>query len=158
MSPQSRRIVIDFRDGGIALSGIPTDYLEYYVTLSSPLFDENIDSIVQWKQAQKLSIRDIDGVAVRLTQRIDEFKQLTDLWELQLYIQGHTYRRLKVATFIDNLPSLNGIVLTGVHMTKENMKTFREMNSIPSEWKTNVFNAPLQMHIYKVPATDEEVW
>lgn len=151
--PESRRAVINFRNGEIPLSGVPTDYLEYYVTLPPPLHVASIDSILQWKRVQRLSIRDVNGVALRLSRRIDELKQMTDLGELQLCIQGRTYSRIKVARFIDNLPSLQGIVLTGVHMTKEDMKRFIEMSDIPSNWKTTVFNAPLQVHLYKVPDT-----
>lgn len=129
-----------FMKGENSLSGLPTRYFEYnisYVQSAKPT-TENIDSILQWQRARKISIRDQDDVAISLTQRTDELKKLQQLSLLDLYMQHDTYDKLTVATFIQSLESLDEISFTRNNMTDAQMKEFEATNTVPPNWRSSI--------------------
>lgn len=126
-----------FRSGENPLSGIPKDYPYYVVTFAYPAVptDENIDAILSWSRAFKIQISDQEDVAVKLTKRSAELKQLAKLGELHVTMQDDTYEKISVAALIENLPSLFEIDFSGMHMSDAQIKDFEVRNRVPSGWK-----------------------
>lgn len=122
------------------MSGLPTGYFDYNVTCihSAKPTVENIDSFLQWQKARKIFIRDQNNVAISLAQRTDQLKKLTQLSLLDLYMQHDTYTQLNVASFIQNLESLDEITFTGNNMTDTQMKEFKAKNTVPSNWHSSI--------------------
>lgn len=108
----------------------------YYVRYEHPAngIIENIDAIVQWKEAEDLDLHDNGDMVVDLFQRIDEFANLTKLMKLTLVINGNTYDKINVATFINNLPSLVQILIRTERVTAAQIEEFKSKNEIPSGW------------------------
>lgn len=131
------RAEVYFRDGVNPLSGVPKHYGKYsvvYVYPSKP-DDENINSILQWKKAINLEIYDQENVVITLLHRIEEFSKLDQLSNLKLAMHDENYKQINVATFIDNLLSLDEITFHGYHMTDKQMKEFEVKNKVPSNWR-----------------------
>lgn len=124
-------------DGENPLSGIPTTYSEYRVFYQQPAKPtaENINSILHFAQAKKLSVNDRNGVALDLYKRIEDLSKFKQLRVLNLCIQKATYKELKVAAFMENLISLREITFVGNDMSDEQVKEFYSMNVIPSNWR-----------------------
>lgn len=134
---QYSQATIQFRNGENPLSGVPKDYSYYQIDYGYPSIptDENIDAILSWSRVWQLKIYDQEDVAIKLTQRSAELKQMKGLNELYLSMQDDTYDQINVAAIINNLPALYEIDFTGQHMSSEQMKDFEARNPIPAGWK-----------------------
>lgn len=133
------------------MSGVPKDYAEYDITFKYPAkpSTENIDSILQWKNAREMIIRDQDDAVVSLYKRIDELSQLKKLSELDLDMNDDTHEQFKVATFMDNMIGLKKISFTANHMTEEQKKEFEFKNKIPWNWRGKWYERRIQYTIQK---------
>lgn len=127
---------IKFREGPNPLGSIPTNFKAYSVRYESPAepTDENIDAILQWKQAERLYIQDNGTTIFELFQRIDELGELTKLYELGVYINANTYDKVDVATLINVLPSLRTLSVHKQNMNVIQFEEFKTKNVIPSNW------------------------
>lgn len=131
---------IDFRHGENPLSGVPTNYIHYtveYMNSAKPT-TENIDSILQWKNAYTLRCRDRGDVAVTLFKRIDELSDLTKLRTLELSMEGDKPEQINVATFLNNLTGLRKLCFTFKDKTEKQVKEFELKNKIPLNWRSLV--------------------
>lgn len=138
--PNEGRVDIEFNVGGNPLRGVPKKYGEYTIYFAYfPPTVENINSIVSWEEAKSLRIVDRHSVAVRLLKRIDEFSKLKKLKELDLRIEPHSYDQVNVTAFIENLPALKEMVLTGNQMTEIELQDFKARNKLPWNWRLVMF-------------------
>lgn len=146
------RAEIYYRDGVNPFSGVPKNYQEYSVSYIYPATpsDENIDSILQWKRAIKLDISDQENVVISLLKRINEFSKLTKLWKLTLSMQDDNYKQVNVATFIENLLSLEEISFHANHMNDRHIKEFFANNKVPSNWHGFISGKKLSFYKKKV--------
>lgn len=126
----------DFHAGKNLLSGISSKHTEYQVNYwgtAVPTVD-NIDSILQWKSADTLRINGAGNVTLNLSERIDEFSELTKLKFLDLSIESASYKNIKPALFIQKVSSLSIVRFVGQDMTSAQMKEFKERNPAPAKW------------------------
>lgn len=135
-----------FQNGENPLAGVPKRHIDYnicYVYPAKPTA-ENIDSILSWKQAEKLSIFDYGDVTISLTKRSTELGGLSRLSQLSLYVQNTTYKEVNVGAFIENLPSLYQIEFRCNSMSLEQMEDFRARNTIPSTWQAQTLSQSIR--------------
>lgn len=131
------RAEVYFRDRVNPLGGVPKNYINYYVSFVYPSTpnDENINSILQWRKARSLDIYDQENVVISLMHRIKEFSRLDQLSKLGLAMQDENYKQINVATFIENLRSLEEISFHGHHMSERQMREFEAKNRVPPHWR-----------------------
>lgn len=136
-NPVHNSAIVNFVNGINPLSGLPTHYTQYIIQFreKSILTAENIESILQWKQARSLFIcADTDNVAGTMITRIDDFGKLDKLTVLTLSMEYDSRAKLKVGTFIKHLPSLRFVTFIGNQMSKKQMEDFQANNEVPANW------------------------
>lgn len=138
-SPDAKSL---FMNGENTLEGVPKDYPTYLIGYSHEAKPTaaNIDTILQWKAAELLSITDTDNVAVSLLQRVDELAELYELWSLTLSLQAESHKEISVATFIEKMPSLSTIAFQANGMTQNQITAFVANNAAPDGWGSWIFN------------------
>lgn len=108
--PQRRRAGATFHSGANVTHGIPPNYSEYMLNFhtGSNVFTDNLDNILQWKEAKRLEIYDNmdNDVAFKLSQRVNDLSVFTKLRKLSLNIHRNTYQLLNLSAFLETLPVL----------------------------------------------------
>lgn len=113
---------------------------------SATLNTENIDSMLQWNEAIVLRVQDQGNVVVGLFQRAGELSNLTKLAALRVHINEKSYRQIKVAPFIENLPKLRELTFTASELSEEQIEEFVFNNEIPGNWTYEIFE---EVIVYK---------
>lgn len=93
---------------------------------------ENIDSMLEWKDATLLSVHDQADTVVQLFQRVGELSSLKELIYLTVTINADSYRQIKVLPFIENLPRLITLTFIWHTLTEEEIKLFVLNNPKPA--------------------------
>lgn len=132
-------VIVQCRHGENSLSGLPRNYSVYlirFIETAIPTVD-NINSILQWKAAEFLILDDINCVFVLgLLERIDEMAQMTKLGSLQFTVLRHTYKKIDVVRFIENVPSLKMVeVVTNDKLNCTEREEFIAKNPAPKNWR-----------------------
>lgn len=122
------------------ISAVPKDYKDYqiYYLRSATPTEENINSIGQWTEAERIEIIDRADVAVNLCKHIDEVSGLKNLSKLILHMRAKSYKQINVAAFMEKLVGLKTISFRGGDMTNEQMKEFEVKNEIPLNWRSKL--------------------
>lgn len=108
------------------LTGLPSDFDLYYIVSfgKSAITDADLDSILTWEHARRITISDDSDVAFKLSQRIDDLKHLTALESLTLDISPQSYMKLQAKPFLDGLNSLNYLGLFGPQIERNDILAF----------------------------------
>lgn len=132
-----KRAYATFTSGINSLEGLPKDYIEYIVDFeySAIPVHANIDTILGWKMAQKLTVRGKESMVLTFSERIDELSKLSGLSELQFDIGDNSYLGVDVGTFIAKLPTLKAIPFHGQGLTVAELKKLIARNEVPSNWR-----------------------
>lgn len=108
--PQRRQAGATFSSEENATHGIPPNYAEYLLTFykGSIVFTDDLDYILQWKEATRLEIYDeVDNdVAFQFSQRVNDLSALVHLEKLVLNIHRDTYELLNLSAFLEKLSAL----------------------------------------------------
>lgn len=128
--------IVNFRAGENPLNGVSPNHTNYHVNYWGTAIPtvENIDSILTWQAADSLRIYGPGNVTLELLERIDNFSGLTKLRFLDLPIDSTTYKNVKPAKFIENLPALTSLRFIGRNMNDVQLKEFRDQNPAPAKW------------------------
>lgn len=141
--------IIRFGDGENPLSGVPRNLVKYsieYKSLAIPT-EENIISILQWRNMESLTIADDHSVTVDLLKHLDELSKMPKLAVLVLPIQSISYDQLNVAQIIAKLTHLKGLRFHAVDMTFKQRKAFYDKNEAPTNWTRKIVSNRIDYHI-----------
>lgn len=137
LEPKTRTVRAAYRTGANMLSGIPLDYDVYYVAFydKAEVTDADLDAILQWKNAIRLTITDNSNVAYRLSQRLDELKQLEHLENISLDVPAKFYTKLSTKPFLEGLKSLNLLGFYGPNVERNQFIAFLANQEPVEGWK-----------------------
>lgn len=111
-----------------------TYVITYAFNANEILVDEQVDQVLQWKNAEMIRFNGDDGVIFKaLQQRLDELTQLQKLSQLIFDYEVQLYTEIKVRDFIERLPVLNEISFKYRKDLNETEKKFFA-SQIPSGW------------------------
>lgn len=133
-SPKYSLVEVKFASGENPLGGVPKGYAMYnihYFEKAKPT-TENIDSVLQWTQAQKIDIQDQHDVALSLHKRAAEMNKLTKLMRLDLLVHRNTYKQIQASQFAEHMPNLGIITFGG--MDRLTGEEILEKIPAPSNW------------------------
>lgn len=107
--------------GGNFTFGIPSNYRVYSLKFdrAARIIVEDVDNILQWKNATTLNLLDNNDLAFDLMQRIDEMRKLQYLEQLELSIPRTLYNDFNIQLFMFELPGLKKITLKATHLTDD---------------------------------------
>lgn len=122
----TRTVRAAYRTGANMLPGIPLDYDVYYVAFydKAEVTDADLDCMLQWKNAVRLTISDHSNVAFRLSQRLEELKQLKRLEYISLDVPAKSYTKLSTKPFLEELKSLNFLAFYGSNVERNEFMAF----------------------------------
>lgn len=142
--------VIRFHEGINSFRGVPTSFATYFVHYhgSSLPTIENVDTILQWSEMELLTIIDRHNfVTIILSQRMDKLKRsktleklqkLQKLVELRLAIESNSSDRIDVATFLENLPNLEWLVVYTENWSDVEKEAFHARNPPSTNWNSDI--------------------
>lgn len=125
----------------VPLGGLPKNYSDYTIKY---LYDTepdtgSIQTIFQWKKAQRLDIDYDNGLAaVYFQYYLSELNNLSELKYLHITYDQKTYDQFHVGAFIEKLPSIEEIHLSGP----------------PGEPKDGLNSDPIREHLQSTPIPD----
>lgn len=125
----SRRIVSGWFHSGENLTlGMPSDFSEYRLGFheGSVLYRDDLDYILQWRDATVLEIFDeIDNdVAYQLSWRVDDLARLFRLESITFTIHFDTYEKLQLAEFLKRLPALKEAIFYAKGISMADVEAF----------------------------------
>lgn len=108
ISPGSRSTQAYFSNGKDLTAGIPSNYDQYFLVFNKAALvtSDDINNIVRWRDARRLSISDRGDVAYFLSKQMNEMQKMKRLRSLSLDVQRSTYKRLSLQQFLRKLPRL----------------------------------------------------
>lgn len=131
-----RSVRAAYTTGANMLAGLPSDYELYYIISfgKSVITDVDLNAMMRWKNARRVTISDNSDVAFKLSQRIEDLHQLTQLENLSLDISPKTYMQLQAKPFLDGLKSLNYLGLYGSQIERNDILAFSANQEPVSGW------------------------
>lgn len=113
VSPARKRCEAEFLFGTNQFHYLPEDYLRYEIIAYNGVTDEDITTILLWKQARLIHIEANTDVAYRLSMHIDALKQM-QVESLYLPQEQNTTEQLDPNIFIDNMKRLRVLSISNL--------------------------------------------
>lgn len=138
--PTWQSVVATFHAGANLTLGIPNNYQTYHLLFDgeSSFTKTDLDYILEWKETRSLSINSEDDIALKLFQRIDEFKQMEHLERFFVYIQRHSYKDIKVGKFLEQFKSLKLAQFSCFSLGSGEIKEFANSQHLPNGWFVSI--------------------
>lgn len=156
--PIWRSAVATFCAAEHSIDGMPDNYHIYNIRIDgdAKFTTDDLDSIFQWRNAQSLAIKSEGDVAVQLLRRIDDFKEMTHLERLFVYIERHSYRELNVTVLLEELPAMQLAQFPGDLLSYEEIDDFVKIQKVPDGWTVEVVDKLIEFRKKKQPKQVKE--
>lgn len=148
IAPKQRRLSGIFSTGGDLTLGFPDNYEEYHIYHynDSNVTAADLDYMMQWRDAVRVSIFDKSDVPRKLSQRVHEMKQMQHLKQLEFNINPAT--RLNVRLLLEELLELESVVFYGIALTDEQFDAFIDDQDVEDleAWEEFCLHDPKEIH------------
>lgn len=130
--PVDKKVRCVFQIGVNSTVGLPRDFECYHIDfgLAGIACMEDIDTILAWKNCKELRIFDQCNIVYKLYQRIDEFKQLTNLEVLHLRIDEKNSEEIQLKTFFGIFPKLQRIEFECCNVEEGKLEAFLDKEKL----------------------------
>lgn len=136
---QQSHIQAVFMKGDNMIQHLPDNYskVDLFITKKAALSSHDYDYLFQMKQLTNLLIKDRSNIAIDLSQRVSELGSLTNLAYMDLSVQPHSYKELKVGPFLLALPLIRIFNFEIGDLTRNQAIEFVENQEIPDHFTMN---------------------
>lgn len=136
INPHKQEIQAVFMSGENLTLRIPSNYRVYSVKFDGAALVkvEDVDNILQWKNATTMNLLDNNDLAFDLMQRIEEMREIQYLEQLELSIPRTLYSNFEIQLFLYKLPTLKKVTLKATHLTDDEYVEFFDKQICLGGW------------------------
>lgn len=123
--------IIWWSSGQLPLDILPKHYKKYEMWFQGvAATTQDLDKMLQWQSATELHFFDNGDLALLLFQNVWKLRTLPALERLYFWVNKVAMDQINVATFIENIPTLKYLHITGGGNYRTELKAFRDKNRI----------------------------
>lgn len=138
---RTRTVRAAYRSGRNLLAGLPENFDEYHVAAfdKASFTAADLDTMFRWKNVKRLRISGANDVAVKLTERINDFKELSYLENFAVDVSIKSYMQLNASKFLKGIKSLKVVGFYGSDISMEHFLVFAANQKPVNGWTAEQF-------------------
>lgn len=137
LSPGAHSVQAYLTAGKDLTLGIPSNYEQYFVFFDKEVVitPADIDTIIRWRNAVRLTISDHADLAYNLSKKMNEMRKMQRLRNLTLDVQPSSSTRLSLKQFVLKLPRLKQANFLAPSLTQAEFDKFIKKQQALKGWE-----------------------